>query len=364
MASHNTFTNLDSGSMLEVNGGDLLIDSTWPNVIPYRILNSITVEGTDGADGVTTLTLLPGAILKFDPCKRLAVWSTSGELVAQGTATAPIRFTSSRVSPLPGDWIGIRFCSTTNAENSNNNSILEHCIIEYTGCDNSGAIFVYNEDPLIRNVTFNNNSYYGIFVSAYADPVIENSYFAAGSMYDIYFSSTADASRIIGNTITNGIHLYGGSITALTGNTIYYNDSYPLRINAANVDEFLAQNTIANVGADSFLEVTGGTIAKDSIWTDRFTYHILGTIDINGTDGADRITRLTIDPGVELRFNSGVSLRVAYRRTAGALMAQGTAAHPVLFTANTDNPVPGYWRPDPPRTPRLRRPTSARSPVP
>ena len=343
VAADNTFANLDSESMLEVNGSDLLIDATWPNVIPYRILGSITVKGTDGADGVTTLTLLPGAILKFDTCKSLIVWSTSGELVAQGTAAEPIRFTSSQVNPLPGDWSGIRFGSTTNAENPNNNSILEHCIIEYAGCDNSGAIYVYNEDPMLRNITFNNNSYYGVFVSGYADPVIENCFFSSSGTYDIYFYSTAAASSITGNTITNGIYLYGGSITAITSNTIYYNDNYPLRINAANVGEFLAQNIIENVGASSFLEITGGTVSKDSTWTDLFTYHILETIDINGTEGADNITRLTIDPGVELRFNSGASLKVAYNGTAGALLAQGTAASPIIFTANSDSPSPGYW---------------------
>lgn len=61
-----------------------------------------------------TLTLEPGVTLGFKPgASRLLVdfspHSTSGVLVAQGTAAKPIVFTSGADVPARGDWIGIQF---------------------------------------------------------------------------------------------------------------------------------------------------------------------------------------------------------------------------------------------------------------
>ena len=47
---------------------------------------------------------------------------------------------------------------------------------------------------------------------------------------------------------------------------------------------------------------------------------------------------LTIEPGVLVRFQTGVELIVS-----GALVVQGTASQPVFLTADSDSPVPGYW---------------------
>lgn len=342
IVNDNTITNIDSASMLDVNIGIVANDATWTDLIPYHLLSTVSIEGTDGADGVTTLTIAPGAVLKFDDCKGLSIDTVTAALVAQGTAGEQILFTSSQAVPAAGDWTGIRFSAPYNPHNPNNNSILEYCTIEYAGCGNEGAVHVYDEDPVIRNVTFSNNSYYGVFVSTAANPIIEDSIFSGNGDFDIYFANIASASAITGNTIANGIYLANGSISALSSNTIAYNDNYPIRINADNVGEFLSDNTITGVGVSSFLEVTGGTVSKDVSWSDLFTFHVLGTIYIAGTDGADGATRLTLDPGVELRFNAGTGLRVA-QSMGGALIAQGTAANPVSFTANAASPTAGYW---------------------
>ena len=48
-------------------GGTISTDTTW-NLAgsPYVITGTLFVEGTDGADGVTTLTLEPGVEVRFD----------------------------------------------------------------------------------------------------------------------------------------------------------------------------------------------------------------------------------------------------------------------------------------------------------
>jgi len=52
---------------------------------------------------------------------------------------------------------------------------------------------------------------------------------------------------------------------------------------------------------------------------------------------------LTIDPGVEVRFNSGQGMSIGYGSTPGGLVAVGTAAEPIRFTSNAGSVEAGYW---------------------
>ncbi|GIW05630.1 MAG: hypothetical protein KatS3mg060_0435 [Dehalococcoidia bacterium] len=49
---------------------------------------------------------------------------------------------------------------------------------------------------------------------------------------------------------------------------------------------------------------------------------------------------LTIEPGVEVRFQANKRLSV---RGTGKLIAEGTASQPITFTAAVTNPSPGAW---------------------
>lgn len=51
---------------------------------------------------------------------------------------------------------------------------------------------------------------------------------------------------------------------------------------------------------------------------------------------------VTVDAGVEIRFNAATSLTVG-SSSAGGLIVNGTAESPVLFTANSGTPTPGFW---------------------
>ena len=58
---------------------------------------------------------------------------------------------------------------------------------------------------------------------------------------------------------------------------------------------------------------------------------------------------LTIEPGVEIRFNSGTGLYISQYRIYdnwyhGALVAEGTADNPIIFTSNAATPSPGDWK--------------------
>jgi hypothetical protein len=90
-----------------------------------------------GGPNPVSLTLDAGVVLRFDPLDgspgALVQFGnnglqsqTVGVLVAQGTATDPIVFTSGAATPVPGDWQGIWLANAAG-------SILDHLVIEYAG---------------------------------------------------------------------------------------------------------------------------------------------------------------------------------------------------------------------------------------
>jgi hypothetical protein len=108
--------------------------------VPYRIGDStvdhFTIGAGSHAEALTTLTIEPGVTVKMHPATAFKVEHTTGEfpasgaLVAVGSETLPIVFTSSSETPAPGDWVGLTFGGIVREETR-----LEHVRIEYTGAD-------------------------------------------------------------------------------------------------------------------------------------------------------------------------------------------------------------------------------------
>lgn len=63
---------------------------------------------------------------------------------------------------------------------------------------------------------------------------------------------------------------------------------------------------------------------------------------INGTVFVYNNATITIDAGVQVRFNAGAAMRLG-NYSGGNIVANGIEENPVLFTANTDTPSPGFW---------------------
>ncbi|NOR86698.1 MAG: hypothetical protein GQ527_03725 [Bacteroidales bacterium] len=158
----NTFSDM---GILIANDGDLDIkgDYTWTNQgTPYTIEGSVRIGAED--PGVQ-LTIEAGTILKFyeDANFEIAYWGNHyGSLIADGTTTDPIIFTSAKPVPVAGDWDGIFFYE------GSNNCIINNCHINYGGESyvSDGAIFLTDAGiPLtLSNTLISNSASNGISV--------------------------------------------------------------------------------------------------------------------------------------------------------------------------------------------------------
>ncbi|MCJ8503060.1 fibronectin type III domain-containing protein [Desulfatitalea alkaliphila] len=314
-----TFNNLGPNSALQVTGSRLSRDSLWLATVPYAITNDLTIQGTDGDDELTTLTLAPGVEVRFNSYRYFYVGGTSGApgaLIAQGTAAEPIRFTANSANPQPGHWPGIQFRATTH----NATTRMEHCIVEYAGWGGLNPVRIQNAAPTLASCRFTNNS-----------------------TYDLYYSGTVGGS-VYNCTFSNGIHFAGTGHIAFDNNTINWNNEFPVRMPTDNVGTFVATTTFRDLNEGSALQVTGTRLSLDSLWPSSVPYAITNYFTIQGTDGDDGVTTLTLEPGVQMRFGSNRYLYVGGTSGApGALIAVGTETAPVRFTANSPTPGAGHW---------------------
>ena len=161
---------LQTAYALDVNGV-ISTDNRWSKAdSPVNITGNVRVATS------ATLTIDPGVVVKFWNGTDQALddkfsITIEGQLMARGTASDPIRFTSSRKNPKPGDWNHIEFTRTAVEaeldENGNylSGSIFEYVTVEYGGGDEKSPIF--SESSLyFKNSTFQNNNSGAIYSNA------------------------------------------------------------------------------------------------------------------------------------------------------------------------------------------------------
>ncbi len=127
-----TFRNTMSGDIRVERGGSMPSDTFKALGVPYRIMGRLLVApSADGAP--STLTIEAGVTLKMDhdgdsgmtlglsPARR-------GVLIVNGTANAPVVFTSAKAVPAAADWTNLYFRFTPATGNR-----ITFAIVEYAG---------------------------------------------------------------------------------------------------------------------------------------------------------------------------------------------------------------------------------------
>ncbi|MGL4597435.1 MAG: T9SS type A sorting domain-containing protein [Bacteroidia bacterium] len=140
--------------------GFINANTTWTLAgSPYLVTgNALLSQGY-------TLTIDPGVVVKFDNNKALQI---DGELIAIGTVSQHIVFTSNQAVPQPGDWAKLHFSdfSTDAVYNAAGNyvsgTIMKYCDVRYAGSLMWGSIDIQQCSPYFNHCRILDGSWSGI----------------------------------------------------------------------------------------------------------------------------------------------------------------------------------------------------------
>ena len=276
-------------------GGDVTADLTLPAACsPYTIKSDIRVNGN------ATLTIEAGSTLRFQPGFNIWVGDlTAAKIVAVGTASSPITFTSANTTPGAGDWVGIRFWDGTM-----NGTKLAYANFDYCGSNDDACILGDGAKANRVNIDHVTISH-------------------VGSKADGIWQKDVDSNFAISNCTFNDI-----SATPT--------QQYAISVHAPSFAGIETTNTFAN---NSMIQLLGGTISANTTWKNLGTT-IAVTDDIR-LEGASTPT-LTISASSIFKFAAGTKFWVGYTNP-GSLIVSGTAAAGVIFTSLNATPGPGDW---------------------
>lgn len=226
-------------------GGPMVSDAHWTLAGgPYNVYESIHI----GAGAV--LTIDPGVEVRFDPGKNMTV--AQGGLLARGTLTLPIRFTTTAPDPVADEypWAGIVFEDGTldagfdEEGNYAHGSVIDYTVFEHVAAD--AVIRMDSAAPYIAHSIIQNNS--------------------AGHGVDAWH---ADGLRLRGNAVSGnasaGLNLRVSNQVTLTGNTSMHNGASGVSLYICN-DATLIGNTMArNAGGVSLTNADFAILAGERI---------------------------------------------------------------------------------------------------
>lgn len=202
LLSYSTF------AQTNVSGG-IYSNTTWTKAkSPYIVTDTIVVF-----PGVI-LTIQPGVTVKFTDNKRLEI--RQAKLIAIGTSTDSITFTSNAASPTIGIWGEILINSGTDT------SVFNYCNFRYA---NYGIYFDADKTLIIKNSNFKNNNdgLYCGYIKGSADAFIDSTSF----IYNLNYGIAGSISGIINycNISNNKVGLSADWIVIIKNCTIKSNQT-------------------------------------------------------------------------------------------------------------------------------------------
>jgi hypothetical protein len=320
---------------------------------PYLLIP----DQTTISSGVT-VTLGAGTIIKL-PANGSSWVQVNGSLVANGTASSPVVFTSfyddtyggdtngdgSSTSPSAGNWKRI-FINTTSTGSS-----LTHTRVRYGGQNNisdtvakQGAVGVSGVTATFNNLAVEYSNFHGIALES-SNSTVSNSYFSSSTNSStngtgIYISGGSPT--ISGSTFAGNYR--GADVSAatptFTSNTFTNNTQEAVK-NTGVLGSFQGNASSGN-GLNAIVIVPSSTITSGNATT---TLHANATMPylIKGTATLALNSTLVFDQGVVVKgWDSRQSDYGFLDVASGAkLYATSTSASDIIFTSVNDNSVGG-----------------------
>ena len=311
--------------------GTLKASTTWLGNMLHRVVNDVVVPS-----GVT-LTIGPGAIIKFDAGKGITVQS-GGILIAQGQAALPVQFTSIRDDTLGGDTNGDGSQNVPQAGDwrwiylDRGVGTFEYCILRYGGGPQEGG-WGPAGGPGKSVIKTSGNAVFQFSQSQIVD-----------GFYDgvLAWGGTNKLVNSLFVGMDRAICAHPGSVVEVLNCTLYDN-RIGLLVHGGTLD---AVNTIVAASLESGVQYDFGTLqslAFCNVWrpTNTSGFNYRNTADLTGQNG-----NISIDP----KFQNPQQLNFRLNYVSPCIdAANGTKAPP--------SDCMGAPRYDDPRSPNTGLPT-------
>ncbi|MCP4990239.1 MAG: hypothetical protein GY928_30630, partial [Colwellia sp.] len=361
---------IDDNNLIENNinqeikliGNDLTRSVKVDAKLQYRVISGVaTIKA--GA----LLAIPAGTVWKFNTGSYLQVF---GALNAVGTAELPIYFTSYRDDAVggdsndngfsegvTGDWNGIRF------EDSVVDALTElrHVELRFAG-QSQAALYMNRANITLSDSVISESGHYGIetnyaspsiarnkilnakksgiFIRNGSYPLIEGNEILGSGDKGIYVYSSNSSPDIQGNRIEDnkgwGIYFNHSVTGSVLSNNVIINNKRGLRIPASMMPNSEDGNTLVPNTVNAIFLIGQG-ISRDltlsSLTHDEVS---LNTYVVSGSLGIHSGYRLTVSPGVVMKFQSSAELWVS-----GELGSVGTVDAPIVYTSYADDSVGG-----------------------
>jgi parallel beta-helix repeat protein len=232
--------------------GRLTGNATWSGTSTHEVIGTVVVSAG------TTLTVQPGAILKFHgPEMRIIV---EGTLLIQGTSTNRVRLTSGDTVPARGAWHGVLVKSTAT------NTLIDYATFEWA----DRAIETTNANITVRRSVFREFAESGISMTGVtSSSLIEGNLFDNVNRSGTCIGLSGSSPAVTANRIYRcgyGLYLAGSSNPAISGNAIAYNGTgiylygaWSNSISAVPNPSITANDIFGNVSAQLELAAYGSS---------------------------------------------------------------------------------------------------------